>query len=352
MRRRPSGLQVKMARARRPSSSSAVAFFVVLVFLSLFAAPGAEGQTAKKTDPLEKRVLELEREVARLKKESQFYRLDHVAEGLVLCNRKIPMAREDVRERFEREYFQLLENRGLLTIVVKRYLKYAGAINEEIRKMALPGDLIFVVVTESYLNPRAVSKANAVGMWQFIKETGVKEGLHVNDHVDERYNVKKATRSALTHLKKLHGHFGDWLIAMAAYNAGRARLQEAIDNQETREFFDLYLPEETERYIFRILSLKEIVTNRERYGLDFTDKELYKPQYLQEVSFETHREIHALTLAKAMDLTYKAFRDLNVHLKRYRLPKGIYTVNVPPEKSEIFLKRLKNLQYIEVFQKD
>lgn len=324
----------------------------VLVVFSFPVVPAVDAQAPRKVDPLERRVQELEREVARLKKESRFYQLDHVAEGLVLCNRKVPMSREDVRERFEREYFQLLENRGLLTVVVKRYLKYAGAINEEIQKMAVPGDLIFLVVTESYLNPRAVSKANAAGLWQFIKETGMKEGLHVNDHVDERYNVKKATRSALTHLKRLHGHFGDWLIAMAAYNAGRGRLQEAIENQETKDFFDLYLPEETERYIFRILSLKEIISNRERYGLDFSEKELYKPLHLIEVSFETHKEIHALTLAKAMDLTYKAFRDVNVHLKRYRLPKGTYTVNVPPEKSEIFLKRLKNLQYIEVFRRD
>ena len=90
----------------------------------------------------------------------------------------------------------------------------------------MPPDLIYLGIAESYLNPRAVSKANAGGMWQFIKETGKREGLFINDSIDERYSVTRSTRSALGYLNKLHSEFGDWLVAMAAYNAGEARIRE------------------------------------------------------------------------------------------------------------------------------
>ncbi|MCX5799396.1 MAG: lytic transglycosylase domain-containing protein, partial [Proteobacteria bacterium] len=164
-------------------------------------------------------VSELEKEVTKLQKENEIFTSVFLPDNLMLCEKKIPFFKDDIRERFEREFFQLLENKGLLTIIVKRYLKYLHMINEETQQMSLPSDLIYLVITESYLNPRAISKANAAGMWQFMKETGKKEGLYINEHVDERYNIKKATKSALMHLKKLNEQFGDWFIAMAAYNA-------------------------------------------------------------------------------------------------------------------------------------
>jgi len=175
----------------------------------------------------------------------------------------------------------------------------------------------------------------------FCKETGKREGLYVNEHVDERYNIKKATRSALAHLKRLQGEFGDWLIAMAAYNAGAARLREAIENQETTDFFDLFLPEETERYIFRIAAIKEIIANRERFGIRVDEGTLYKPVLICEIPIELDQETHANVLAKCMDVPYRTFRTLNLHLRKYRLPKGYYTINVPDSKKDIFLKRLR-----------
>jgi hypothetical protein len=203
-------------------------------------------------------------------------------------------------------------------------------------------------VTESYLNPRAVSRANAAGMWQFIKETGKREGLLVNDSIDERFNVKKATRSALTHLKKLNAEFNDWLLAMSAYNAGPGRVREVIENQATRDFFDMYLPEETERYVFRVLALKEIIANRERYGIRIDDKDLYRPVILAEVTIEASRDFHSYILAKAMDAPYRTFRINNLHLRKYNLPRGVYRINVPVEKKEIFIKKMKSYDYIDV----
>jgi hypothetical protein len=223
-------------------------------------------------------------------------------------------------------------------------------INEETQQMSLPSDLIYLVITESYLNPRAISKANAAGMWQFMKETGKKEGLYINEYVDERYNIKKATKSALIHLKKLHEQFGDWFIVMAAYNAGSGRLKEAIENQNTKDFFELYLPEETERYIFRIIAIKEIVSNREKYGLKIDEMALYKPVAIAEMSLEIGREIQVTILSKCMDVPFKTFKDYNLHIRKYKLPKGIYSINVPYEKKEVFLKRLKEYPYINILK--
>ena len=327
-------------------------FFVLLivsVFLVMQTQVQAQTQISqKKGVTVEKRVSDLEAEVARLKTATEIFNLDGLPDVLLICDKKVPITRHDIKERFEREFFQFLENKGLMMILIKRYFKYLNMINEETKRMGVPSDFIYLVVAESYLNPRALSRANAAGMWQFIKETGKREGLYISDTIDERYNMKKATRSALTHLKRLYGEFNDWLIAMAAYNAGAGRLREAIEHQDTRDFFELFLPEETERYILRVLALKEIIVNRERYGLNLSEKDLYKPANIYEVVLETDREIHTSVIAKCMELSYKAFRDYNLHIRRYRLPKGVYSINVPMEKREIFLKRLKNYQYITI----
>jgi membrane-bound lytic murein transglycosylase D len=327
-----------------------VPLVVLLLSLSVSTPLNAQANNIKKTGTLEKKVADLEQEVAILRAMVDFNHLNVVPDSLSLCDKKVFLAKDDMRERFEREYYQFLENRGLITILVKRYLKYAGFINADIQKMALPSDLIYLVIIESYLNPRAVSQAQAGGLWQFIKETGKKEGLSVNDNVDERYNIKRATKAALTHLKRLYGEFGDWFIAMAAYNAGAGRLKEAIENQGTRDFFDLYLPEETERYIIRIMAIKEIISNREKYGFVLTEKELYKPIMITEVAIEAVREVPVLAIAKYADLSYKAFRDLNIHLRKYRLPKGLYNINLPYEKRDVFIKKVKDSPYITIVQ--
>jgi hypothetical protein len=319
-------------------------FFVA--FLLLIAANGY-GQSdirERKQQPVERRIADTEKEVAGPRKEVSFFSLltfPPVPESLTLCNKPIPLAVDDIRERFEREYYQMLEHRGLLTILVKRYAKYGPILSDEINKMNMPSDLIYLALIESYLNPRAQSKANASGMWQFIKETGKREGLNINDNIDERYSIVRSTRSALSYLKKLNDEFGDWLLVMAAYNSGEGRIREAIANQTSRDFFELYLPEETERYIYRIASIKEIITNTKKYGLTIDQKDYYKPFAVTEYVLEVKYDVHTATLAQAMDLSYKIFRELNLHLRKYNLPKGVYYLYVPSEKKELFLRRIK-----------
>lgn len=300
--------------------------FLLILFLAFFFAEAGigESQSTLKSEKVERDI----------------YTTGHLR-NLYLFDVKIDLFRDDLRERFEREFFQFIEKKGLMFVIVKRHMKYQKLIEEEIRRLSMHQDLIYLVIAESYLNPRAVSRAEATGLWQFIKETGRQEGLIINDVIDERYDVVKSTTTALLHLKKLYEEFKDWFIAASAYNAGVKRVKEALQNQNFRDFFDLYLPEETERYIFRILALKEVIENREKYGIKFDEKEKYREISIDYVTIRTEKELHTSSLAVSMGLPYREFRYLNLHIKKYVLPKGTYNIYFPREKREIFLKNLK-----------
>ncbi len=302
----------------------------------------AETQTAqKKSVSLEKRVAELEKEVANLKTAIASTEMAPLPDRISLCDRQMPLANPDVREAFEREFYQFLDNRGLLTILVRRYGKFLNVVSAEIEKTAMPPDLVYLAIAESYLNPRAASRASAGGLWQFVKDTGKREGLCINDDIDERYSVTRSTRCALSYLNRLHAMFGDWLLAMAAYNAGEARLSDALQNQNTKDFFEMYLPEETTRYIYRIAALKEILGNPAKYGLPIEKEDFYKPYAVVEITVDLEREVHTAALAQAMDLPYGAFRLYNLHIRKYKLPRGTYHLCVPIEKKETFLRRIR-----------
>lgn len=322
---------------------------VLLVLLPLCDTLAQTGNVQqKRSGSLEKRVADLEKETANLRGEIENLRFPAPPETLTLCDKPIPLGRDDVRERFEREFYLILENRGLVTILAKRYYKFLSSISNDIERFRLPSDLIYLAIAESYLNPRAVSTAGAGGMWQFIKETGKREGLFISDLVDERYSIPLSTYSALNHLRKLYAEFGDWLLAMASYNCGEGKVREAIANQNTREFFDLFLPEETERYVLRIAAFKELIANSGKYGLNFDKKDYYNSYAVCDLIITMTRDVHTAVLAQAMDLPYKAFRDHNLHLRRYTLSKGSYHIFLPNEKKETFLRRIRGVPGVSV----
>lgn len=327
------------------------AFALLLPLSSAFSQTGLS-QTdilqQKRLGYLEKRVAELEKETASLRGEVQTLQFPGSPETVILCDKAIPLGRDDVRERFEREFYLILENKGLLTILVKRHSKFLSSLSGEIERFRVPSDLIYLAVAESYLNPRVVSSAGAGGMWQFIKETGRREGLFVGDGIDERYSIRLSTYSALSYLRKLYAEFGDWFLAMASYNCGEGRVREAISNQNTRDFFDLFLPEETERYVMRIAAFKELLSNPRKYGLKIDKKDFYRPYSLSDLIITVTRDVHTATLAQAAELPYKAFRDYNLHLRRYTLAKGSYHIFVPLEKREIFLRRIRGTPGVSV----
>jgi hypothetical protein len=260
---------------------------------------------------------------------------------LDFCGEPAPLDSMDARERLERELLLMLWDRDQTIMWLKRANRYMPYIQTVLKDQRLPDDLKYIPVVESALRALAGSPKGAMGYWQFIKDTAKREGLSVGDTIDERFSVKRSTKSALSYLKKLNSEFGDWFLAMAAYNCGEGRVREAISNQNTKDFFELFLPEETERYIYRVAALKEIVSNAKKYGLSIEKRQFYRPYSIWEAAIEVRKDVHTLTLAQAMDLPYKAFREYNLHIRRYTLPKGIYYLYVPVEKREIFLKRIK-----------
>lgn len=321
---------------------------LVFVHLLLFSWGLPAQSEAERLKALELRVKELEKEVARLKR-----MLDmsyQFGDSILLFDRKIDLTKETIRERFEREFFLLVERKGLIKILLKRYFKWRDFLEREIQATSSHSDLIFVAVAESYLNPRALSPQKAVGLWQFIKETGREEGLEVSESLDERYDIVKATRTALLHIRRLEKEFGDIFLALAAYNAGRARVKEALENQGTRDFFDLFLPEETERYVMRIAAIKELISNHEKYGIFILESELYRPLRVTQKRLVVEKEVPVTVISECMGLSYKAFRDLNLHIRKYRLEKGTYYVNVPEAKQSQFERRIAEIPYIRLEQ--
>jgi len=323
---------------------------LLLLIFQLFFMPWpvfAQGD-GERLKALQGRVKELEREMARLKRMlDTSYKF---SESIVLFDKKIDLTKEEIRERFEREFFLLVERRGLIKILLKRYFKWREFLQREIASTSSHPDLIFVAIAESYLNPRAVSPQKAAGLWQFVKETGREEGLYVDEGLDERYDIVRATRTALAHIKRLEKEFGDSFLALAAYNAGRARVKEAIENQRTRDFFELFLPEETERYVMRIAALKEIISNHEKYGIYVVESELYRSLRVTQRRLVVEREIPVTVISDAMGLSYKAFRDLNLHVRKYKLERGNYYINVPEERVGQFERKISETPFVRLEQ--
>lgn len=186
----------------------------------------------------------------------------------------VPLNDPDVRERMDRELLvnTYWQSNGLL--LFKRANKYFPLIEPLLKKYGLPDDFKYLAVAESGLEYRS-SPAGASGIWHFMKGTGLEYGLEINDYVDERYNLEKATMVAAEYLKKSKDRFGSWTMAAASYNAGVYGMTKQMDRQKQTDYYDLLLNEETSRYVFRILALKEILTHPKQYGFNFREKDLY-----------------------------------------------------------------------------
>lgn len=203
---------------------------------------------------------------------------------LDFCGERVPLENPDILERMDRELLvnTYWQSNGLL--MFKRAQKYFPIIEPILAEQGVPDDLKYLAVIESGLT-NARSPAGARGVWQILKGTGREYGLEVNTNVDERYHIEKATEVACKYLKKSKERFGSWTLAAAAYNAGNAGVNRRLQAQNVDSYYDLLLGEETGRYVFRIVALKEILNNPQKYGFNFRDKDLYNriPTYKVEV---------------------------------------------------------------------
>ncbi|SRX55748.1 lytic transglycosylase domain-containing protein [Aequorivita sp. CIP111184] len=195
-------------------------------------------------------------------------------EKMDFAGEAVPLQNPDIRERMDRELLvnTYWQSNGLL--LFKRANKYFPLIEPLLKKYGLPDDFKYLAVAESGLEYTS-SPAGASGIWHFMKGTGLEYGLEINDYVDERYNLEKATMVAAEYLKSAKNKFGSWTMAAASYNAGVGGMNKQINRQKETSYYDLLLNDETSRYVFRIMALKEIMTHPQQYGFNFREKDLY-----------------------------------------------------------------------------
>jgi hypothetical protein len=261
--------------------------------------------------------------------------------SLSFCNERVPLERDDVWERLDRELLLALGKEAQVILWLKRSRRYFPFLEEQLKQSRLPDDLKYVVVAESDFFPEALSPKGAGGFWQFIKDTGNRFGLKTQDRVDERYSLQKSTTAALEYLTSLNERFGNWTLALAAYNCGEERVARELEEQGAREYFDLDLPQETEQYLFRIFAIKIILSNPAQYGFTLPDSEYYRPLEVKEVAFSLPQSVHIRIIAEAAQTTFKNIHDLNPELRGYYLSEGDHKLLIPAKNSEKFLERLK-----------
>lgn len=252
-----------------------------------------------------------------------------------LCGEVIDLDRTDNYERFDRELSSVCYTHGTTMLILKRANRYFPEMAPILRANGVPADLLYLACVESSLNPRAYSPAKAAGFWQFLASSAKEYGLEVNDEVDERYNLEKATAAACRYLKKAYNRYGNWPSAMAAYNGGQARIARELDAQGVDTSLDLYLTEETTRYPFRILAMKTIMENPSAYGFYLRDNQLYQPRRYKTVTVDGPVESWP-DWAKQHGITYSILREENPWIRAKSLTNKAgkrYTVRIPEASS-------------------
>lgn len=262
---------------------------------------------------------------------------------LDFCGEPVPLNDPDVRERLERELLVSLDNSDDIILWLKRANRYFPDIEKVLKAQFLPDDLKYITIAESSLKPLAFSNKGAAGYWQFIEGTGKKYGLEISGDIDERRNVHRATQAALAYLKDLHNFFESWTLAAAAYNMGEDGLQAEMLVQKAGNYYQLYLNQETQRYVFRILSAKIIMSNPERFGYSLSKSDLYAPRHTETVEIKAPEPVPLHIIAGAANTYFKIIKDLNPQIKYYSLPAGTYSIHIPAGQAEGFSKRYDKL---------
>ena len=187
---------------------------------------------------------------------------------------EVPTFLSDVQERLDKEMITNMNYHTNTTLVIKRANKVFPVIEPILEKYGIPNDFKYLAVIESSL-VNAVSPSGAKGVWQFMPATAKEKGMEVSDEVDERYHLEKSTEAACKYLLDAKAKFGNWTLAAASYNGGMNGISTKLKEQQVDNYYDLLLTDETSRYVFRILALKEIMKNAEKYGFLIPNEALY-----------------------------------------------------------------------------
>ena len=254
-----------------------------------------------------------------------------VPTSITFAGKKIDLDRIDMTERLDRELDAIVYGQTSMLLCLKRANRYFGPLEKILRDNGVPTDFLYLACTESVLDPLAYSSAKAAGMWQLLAETGRQYGLEVNDEVDERYDPEKSAVAACKYLKSAYNKYGDWATAAASYNAGMGKISGELNKQSQSSSFNLYLTQETSRYVFRILAYKLVLENPQAYGYRLKRSQLYHPIRYTEERVDTSVDSW-VDWAKLRGLTYAQLRDANPWIRSTKLTNTsgkTYRVRVP-----------------------
>jgi hypothetical protein len=248
---------------------------------------------------------------------------------LEFAGEAVPLGQWDVSERLEREFLLSLGNPAQVVLWLKRSARYFPYIERELARAGLPDDLKYVAVIESALLPGAYSHASALGIWQFIASTARRYGLSVTSGWDERRNPERSTAAALAYLRELRQRFANWPLALAAYNAGETRVDQAMRHQGVPSYYQLALSDESERYVFRALAAKVILSEPERYGFEIPYEQRYRPHDADVIVIDLRERASVAELARQAGSFYRELKALNPEIVEDWLGKGRYAIRVP-----------------------
>lgn len=231
---------------------------------------------------------------------------------------RVPLDRWDVKEQLEREWLYNYYAQYSTLSIIRLSSRFFPQIEQKLKANGIPDDFKYLCVAESALRNQT-SNAGAVGFWQFMKDTGPRYGLEINDQVDERYNVLKATDAACAYLKEAYGKLGSWTAAAASYNCGMAGYNKFASNQQTSNYYDLLLPEETMRYVFRIVTFKYMMSDANKMGFMVQGQDAYKPYKTRTVTVDsTISDLTAYAISNGTN--YKILKMLNPWMRDKYLP--------------------------------
>ena len=265
-------------------------------------------------------------------------------DDIYFAEERVPLEMFNIRERYERELLSNTYFHSNTMVLIKRSKRWFPVIEPILKEYGIPDDFKYLCVIESYLS-NVVSPAGAAGFWQFMKSTAQEYDLEISKDVDMRYNVELETEAACKYFLKAYERFGSWTLVAAAYNAGSARVAKFMKEQGATSYYDLLMAEETERYVFRILAIKTIFENPEKYGIYVSNELSYQPYKYYTVKVDKDIKNWA-EFAKEHDITYKLLKVFNPWLRSnsLKVKKGkVYEIKIPKKPFNITHGHVMNL---------
>ena len=273
-----------------------------------------------------------------LKEKYTIFAIPKPSSNIYFANERVPLENPDIWERYDKELLKNTYWQSNTLLLFKRVAKYFPIIEPILKKNNIPNDFKYLALIESGLE-NVTSPAGAKGFWQIMKPTAKEFSLEVNSEVDERYHIEKSTQVACDFLNSSKDKFGSWTLAAAAYNMGKSGLLKQINRQKSYSYYDLLLNNETSRYVFRILAIKEIIENPKKYGFQFRSEDLYENIPTYEVMVDTSINSWA-DFSKDYGINYKILKLHNPWLRESYLTNKLkkkYYIKLP-QKGNYYLQ--------------